>query len=156
MIRFVAALVLAISVSAVFAQNATPDTEHGRFSFNAVPEGLLRLDTRTGQVSLCSKREVGWACQVVPDERAVLESEIARLQGENGLLKKEMIARGMPLPGPAKAEPPRVRPESARPERELNLPSDAELDRVIGFMEKVWRRLLDMVEEMQRDRDRRG
>jgi len=157
MTHFAAALVLMFSISAACAQNAAPDTEHGRFTFNAIPEGLLRLDTRTGQVSLCSKREVGWACQVVPDERAVLEAEIARLQGETALLKKEMIARGVPLPTPAaKAEPPRARPQSPRPEVELKLPSDAELDRVIGFMEKVWRRLLDMVEEMQRERERRG
>jgi hypothetical protein len=156
MIRFAAVLVLTLTVCAASAQNSMPDTQNGRFSFNAVTEGLLRLDTRTGQVSLCSKRDMGWACQVVPDERTVLENEIARLQGETALLKKEMIARGLPLPAPAKAEPPRTRPQPVRPDVELRLPSDAELDRVIGFMEKVWRRLLDMVEEMQRDRDRRG
>lgn len=148
------ALVLVVMVLAVTpagAQSAAPDGENGRFSFNQVPEGLLRLDTRTGQVSLCSKREAGWACQVVPDERAVLESEIARLQAENGALKKEMIARGVPLPSPTPAAPPKVRPEV-----ELKLPSDAELDRVMAFMEKAWRRLLDMVDEMQREREKKG
>jgi hypothetical protein len=59
-----------------------------------VADGVLRLDTRTGQISQCSRSDVGWACKVVPDERSALETEIARLQGENASLKKELLARG--------------------------------------------------------------
>jgi hypothetical protein len=81
------------------AQTATPDSENGRYSFNPVADGALRLDTRTGQVSQCSRSGVGWSCRVVPDERSALETEIARLQGENASLKKELLARGLPVPG---------------------------------------------------------
>jgi len=35
---------------------------------------------------------------VVPDERSALETEIARLQDENATLKKEPLARGLPVP----------------------------------------------------------
>jgi hypothetical protein len=62
------------------AQTATPDSENGRYSFSPVADGVLRLDTRTGQVSQCSRSDAGWACKVVPDERSALETEIARLQ----------------------------------------------------------------------------
>jgi hypothetical protein len=65
------------------AQTATPDSENGRYSFHAMADGVLRLDTRTGQVSQCSRSDAGWACRAVPDERSTLESEIGRLQGEN-------------------------------------------------------------------------
>src|ERR1700742_1073025 len=68
---------------AVQAQPA-PDTENGRYTFSAVADGMLRLDTRTGAVSICAKRDASWACTAVPDERQALESEIARLQRENG------------------------------------------------------------------------
>ncbi len=156
MIRKIAVLaILLFASSPASAQNGAPDSENGRFALSQVPEGSLRLDTRTGHVSICSRREAGWACQVVPDERTVLESEIARLQTDNALLKKEMIARGVPLPGPVKADPPKTDPTKRRPDVDLRLPSDAELDRVMGFMEKAWRRLLDMVQEMK-DRDRKG
>src|SRR5260370_42081974 len=49
------------------AQEPTLETEHGRFTFKQVSDGLLRLDTRTGEVALCSKRAVGWARQGVPE-----------------------------------------------------------------------------------------
>jgi hypothetical protein len=55
-----------------FAEN-----DDSRYSFHRVQDGYLRLDVRTGQVALCSRRQVGWACQVLPDDRIVLESEIA-------------------------------------------------------------------------------
>ena len=128
---------------AAYAQTA-PDTENGRYVFNQVPDGMLRLDTRTGQVSLCAKQDAGWACSSVPDERAALENEIARLQRENGALKKDMIARGLPLPSGVTGRPPSS-------QRELNLtvplPSDAEIDRMMSALEKMWKRLTDMVQK---------
>src|SRR2546428_11154356 len=97
---FTLALALSLADLAVAsAQTATPDSENGRYSFSAVADGVLRLDTRTGQVSHCSRSDTGWACKVVPDERSALESESARLQGENATLKKEVVARGLPGPG---------------------------------------------------------
>src|SRR5438067_10987099 len=110
------------------AQTATPDSENGRYSFNPVADRVLRLDTRTGQVSQCSRSDAGWACKVVPDERSALETEIARLQGENATLKKQLLARGLPVPGAPD-------PSTAQPaDPELKLPSDADVDRVVSCL----------------------
>jgi len=141
-------IVLTVAALAAFAPPAAaqtaPDSENGRYSFSGVPDGMLRLDTRTGAVSLCAKQPSGWACNAVPDERAALENEIARLQRENGALKKDMLARGLPLPGGVASAPPAN-------QRELNLkvplPSDAEIDRVMSAFEKMWRRLVDMMQK---------
>ena len=113
-------LVLSLSLAnfaAASAQTATPDSESGRYSFKPIDDVVLRLDTRTGQVSQCSRSDAGWTCKAVPDERSALETEIARLQGENGTLKKELLARGLPVPGvPSQS--------GAKPsEPELKLPS---------------------------------
>jgi hypothetical protein len=148
MLRIVLMLATFAVMPAAYAETATPDSENGRFVFNPVAEGSLRLDTRTGQVSLCSKRAAGWTCQTVPDERAALEGEIARLQSENAQLKKEMIARAVPLPGTTKSEP--------KPQLELKLPSEADVDRLMTFMERIWRRLIEMVQNVQKEIDKKG
>jgi len=128
------------------AQDAHPDGENGRYTFNPVPDGVLRLDTRTGQVSKCGGSSAGWTCQILPDDRKALESEIARLQDENVRLRNEFASHGPKLPGDARDDR----------EGEIKLPSDAELDRVMGFIEKVWRRLIDIVESTNKEREKKS
>ena len=67
---------------AVAQAQSEPQTENGRYTMSPVPDGLLRLDTRTGAVSICRSKG-GWTCRVVPDERAALDLEIGRLQTES-------------------------------------------------------------------------
>ena len=141
-----AAATLVLSALPAAAQNGAPDSEDGRYSFNRVEDGYLRLDQRTGQVSLCNRRSVGWACYPVPDERTALEEEITRLQRDNAALKKEMLARGIMPPGGKLSQVNRASPKTG-----LKMPSDAEIDRVMAVMERLWRRLVEMVQRVQRD-----
>lgn len=138
----VAATVLS---TAALAQAPASPPDDSRYSFSKIDEGYLRLDGRTGQVSLCSRKPAGWACESVPDERTALEAEISRLQGANAALKKDMIARGLPLPQGAGPE------GSTAPRDDRKLLDQADIDRVMGFMEKVWRRLSDMLESLQKE-----
>jgi hypothetical protein len=134
------------AVAAAPAQTA-PDSENGRFNFHRVEDGYLRLDARTGQVSVCARKPVGWACHPVPDERSALESEIARLQADNGLLKKELLTRNIPLPGNIRKDPSVAK----LPDVELKLPSDADMEKALTFIEKVWRRMAEKLSAIQRD-----
>lgn len=139
------------------AQDRPPDRENGRYSLNQVDEGYLRLDQQTGRLSLCTRRNIGWACYPVPDERTALEEEIARLQRDNAALKKQMLAQGMPLPGvkPAPASPSPAKPEIAKPDAgadsSIKVPSDADLDKAMATVEKIWRRLVEMVQRLQKE-----
>ena len=96
----------AITRKALADEATPPDTAGGRYIFEKQADGFVRLDTQTGEVALCSQRAVGWACQAAPEDRAVLENEIARLRAENAALKKDIVARGLPLPAGAGPEPP--------------------------------------------------
>jgi hypothetical protein len=97
-------IVMAIAVAAAVligparAEEPTPDTEGGRYIFSRQANGFLRLDTQSGAVSLCSEQSVGWACQAAPEDRAVFEREIARLQNENAALKRALLEHGLSLP----------------------------------------------------------
>ena len=128
------------------AETKPPENADRRFTFSRMNEGYVRLDNRTGQVSFCSKRAVGWTCQLAPEDRAVLENEIVRLQEDNASLKKELLVRGLPLPGSMKGEPP-VAPN----ERRFSLPNDPSLERMKVAVEKAWRRLMEMISALQKD-----
>lgn len=123
-----------------------PANVEGRFTLSPINEGYVRFDSRTGQVSVCGKRPAGWSCQPMVEERAALENEIARLYEENASLKKELVTRGLPLPGAPKGEPP-----VARNERSLATPSDPNIERMKVMVEDAWRRLLDLIAALQKD-----
>ena len=139
------------------AQTPPPATEGGRYTFHRMGESFVRLDSATGQVAECKSGANGWSCQAAPDERLALESEIARLQRENASLKKSMLARGLDLPGGATAE---TRPVPASiPDTSENVPrppSEAEIDRAIAYMKNVWKKLVDMMIDLQRDIQRKS
>src|SRR5262245_64266466 len=134
------AAMMASSGGLVAAQSA-PDSENGRYSMTPIPEGVLRLDTRTGTVSTCTKNGAGWACYAVPDERTALDAEIGRLQAEVEKLKGQIAAgptvsgkidEALPKSDPLKKAEPQIRePKAAEGERkiEIPLPSDQDVDR---------------------------
>ncbi len=132
--------------------------EGGRYSFHRVGDDFVRLDTQTGQVAQCGWAATGWSCQAAADERAALDSEIARLQRENAELKKSLLSHGLELPGGAVAEAPSQPP----PVPPANVPDptpnkDAEgAERCRSrprprLVKHVWRRLVDMMVDLQRD-----
>jgi len=147
MIRWIPSLTVVAALIAPAALAQTAETEDSRYQFNRVEDGYLRLDLKTGQVSLCSRRAIGWSCLAVPDDRAALDGEIARLQGEIGALKKAMLDRGLPLPGGVTSDTPVARGGDTN----LKLPNNADIDRMMTAVEKVWRRLVEMLISLQKD-----
>jgi hypothetical protein len=155
------ALVLALGVAGAKAAppQAMPDTENGRYALSSTPDGVLRLDTRTGAVSTCSNSGAGWACYAVPDERAALDTEIGRLQADNEKLRKELAAREPVVTGKIDEPMPKSdslkksEPKIAEGERkiEIPLPSDRDMDRMMSFLERAWRRLIEMANRVQKD-----
>jgi hypothetical protein len=152
--RLLAIVVIAGSGLAATAAGAQPSSPEGgdtRFTFHRADDGYLRLDGRSGQVSMCNRRTTGWQCQLVPDERTALEAEISRLQSDNAALKKELLSRSLPLPDG-------MRPDQLGPKSQVQrpqLPDDAELNRIMGVMEKIWRRMVEMIQSVQRDLQKR-
>jgi hypothetical protein len=152
--RLLAIVVIAGSGLAAAAAGAQPSSPEGgdtRFTFHRADDGYLRLDGRSGQVSMCHRRTTGWQCQLVPDERTALEAEISRLQSDNAALKKELLSRSLPLPDGMRPDQPGPKSQVQRPQ----LPDDAELNRIMGVMEKIWRRMVEMIQSVQRDLQKR-
>jgi hypothetical protein len=157
----IVAVLLAVGLAGggAVAGQAMPDTENGRYALSTTPDGVLRLDTRTGAVSTCSNNGAGWACYAVPDERAALDAEIGRLQTDNEKLKTELASREPVVTGKIDESLPKSdslkksEPKMAQGERkiEIPLPSDRDMDRMMSFLERAWRRLIEMANRVQKD-----
>ncbi len=154
-----AALALCFAGSGHARAGSMPDTENGRYALSPTPDGVLRLDTRTGAVSTCGNSAAGWACYAVPDERAALDAEIGRLQADNEKLKAELaelaptVAGKIDEPLPKSDSLKKSEPKQAEGQRkiEIPLPSERDMDRVMSFLERAWRRLIEMANRVQRD-----
>lgn len=142
-----AAVIAALCLTApVLADDALPDNGGGRYTFNKVADGVVRLDSQTGEVALCNQRAVGWACQAAPEDRAALEQEIDRLRTENAALKHDLLSRGLPLPSG-------MMPEASSPQNNditIRLPDNADLDRAMAYAAQIWHRFVDEVARVQK------
>ena len=150
MIRTVFALGAAatlLTASQAWAQAAAPEADDNHYSFHRVEDGYLRLDLRSGEISLCNHRTTGWLCEVVPDDRRALRNENALLHAENAALKKALLDRGLSLPSGIDAEPP-IADSGDQDSRVAKGPN---IERVRSLVGRMWRRLVDMIANLRRD-----
>jgi hypothetical protein len=133
---------------------AAPDGEerNGRFVMTPVEGGFLRMDTQTGAVSMCQRTSGKWACEAVADDRRAMERELERLEAENRELSstirrlEEMLALPHAEGGERRAEKgPR-----------LQLPAEEEVDRALGYMQRLMRKFKEKLRELDTDSDRRS
>ncbi len=145
-VRLAVAVLLAGAASPALTEDAKPSDPPPRYSFNRVNDEFLRLDNSTGQVTICSAHTVGWACQAVPEDRAALEKEIARLQDEVTGLKSQLAALREPPPPP---RPPADLSPAPKSDDAKQLRED--LERARAAIENAWRRLVEMLVNFQKD-----
>ena len=105
------------------------DPAPGRYSMQKSETGIARLDTQTGEVSLCQEKDGQLVCRMAADERAAFEQEL-------DLLTKRVEA----LEKTAKAG------ESVAKQ---DLPAEEEIDRAMGIMERMMRRFMDIVKDLE-------
>ena len=132
---------------------AMPPAPRGRYSFAPVDEGFLRLDHKSGEVALCRSQSGSWSCAAVPDNTAAPQKELDDLRDQVDALKKEIASLREPQASP----PPPRPPGDLTPKTEGNggmkmqLPSKEDLARARVFIEDTWRRLVEMIENLQKD-----
>lgn len=134
-----------LCASLAAAQSALPDQPDNaddRYILQRAGDGFFRVDRETGEASLCEPQNVGWVCELIPDDRRALEDEISRLARQNAELKSRLVELEGRLGGET-AEPD--------PDSTLDLPTEEEMDELMTMFEGMMRRFFDMAEELQRD-----
>ena len=147
--------VLLVSVVA-FAMlvGAAPEAEErgGRFVMTPVEGGFLRMDTQTGAVSMCQRTSGKWACEAVADDRRAPESDLDRLRAEN----RELSSTVRRLEDMLAQPDGEGRDRRAEKGPRLQLPSEEEVDRALGYMQRLMRKFRDKMRELESDGDRRS
>ena len=155
--------------------SAAPPADDGRFTFNRIDNGFLRLDTQSGQVAYCRQQAASWACQTVPENRSGLEADVARLQTDITALKTlqsdmmalktlksdivrlhdEIAALRQEVAALKAPPPPRPTAELTPPGKSsdvvIKLPTHEDIARARNFIEKTWHRLVEMISTVQKD-----
>lgn len=113
---------------AALAGSAAAEGE-GRYRMEKTEGGIVRLDTATGEISLCREKDGQIACRMAADERAAFERELELLTMRVEALEKAAAA------APADAKP--------------RLPSDEEIDRTMSVMERMMQRFMGIVKNLE-------
>ncbi len=146
-------MMLAAVVTAVLAPGLAfaADPPGGRYTMTPTTGGFLRLDTQTGQVSLCAQKDGQMLCTSLADERKALESEIDRLSQENTDLRKS-VRRLEELAGID--QDPNKRAERIEPK--IQLPSEEDVDKALTYVQRMLRKLKDKLKELEDHDPKKG
>ncbi|WP_152599510.1 hypothetical protein [Hoeflea sp. BAL378] len=123
----VPALVLLMSGPAVSEEPIA-----NRFTMEKTENGFVRLDTLTGEMSICTEKAGQLVCRLSADDRRAFEESLSDLSARVTELESRLDLMDPPS-AIAKA------------------PDEAELDQALDAMEKMMRRFFGMVEELQKD-----
>ncbi len=109
--------------------------QNGRFQMIPTPNGFLRLDTRTGAVSLCAVSGAAAECRAAADDREALMGEVERLAKRAAELESSGVAGPRPAAGPF-----------------AGLPSKEDLGKAMDIAEDFMRRMMRLMREETKDR----
>jgi len=131
--RLVAIVVSGVALAGMVRLAGAEEVE--RYRLEKTGTGYVRMDTATGEMSLCEERSGQLICKISVDERAAFQDEIDRLQTR----LEGVEARIVKL-----EERPSI-PEAL-------LPSEEQFDQTLDLMEKFFRRFIGIVKEVDPER----
>lgn len=109
--------------------------DSARYRLEPSGEGYVRMDTRTGEMSVCRMRGEQLVCTLAADERRAYDAEIDALHGRLDALEQRLAAleQGAPADGGEA------------------LPSEEEFEQTLGLMERFMRRFMGVMRDLERD-----
>ncbi|MEQ8481876.1 MAG: hypothetical protein RIC18_14555 [Hoeflea sp.] len=133
MMRFAILSLAALSVSGTVPA-LSQEAIANRFILEKTENGFVRMDTGTGEMSICSLEAGKMVCRLTADERRAYEEALSELSDRVAALEQRLQG-------------------GAPNEDGTGIPDDEELDRAVGAMEKMMRRFFGMVEDLRREFD---
>ncbi len=129
--QVIAASALLFSVLALPAGAQDAD----RYTLERSADGYVRMDRRTGEMSICEERSGQLVCRLAADERSAFQEEVDRLADRLSGLEKRL----------AELE------AAGRSNTEKVLPTEEDFEKSLGYMERFFRRFMDIVRDFEKD-----
>ncbi len=127
-----AIFVLMAQTFPVFSENQRADD---RYSLTETDNGFVRLDRKTGSVSICTTVGSGLKCRLGADERSAYQQELASIKSTLARLQKRLDVLEARNQTPGK---------KAGNEEE-------EFDRALKFADKAFRHFFGLMQELKQE-----
>ena len=123
------------------ASAAEPD----RYRLEKTPNGYVRMDTRTGAMSICQEKWGELVCRMAADERTAVQDEIERLQSDMKALSDRLAT--------VKALEDRVTKleNSLAAKIEQSLPTEEDFNKTMSYMERFFRSFMAIVKDFEEE-----
>lgn len=118
-----------------FVASSAYAEDNGRYRLEGTETGYVRLDTRTGALSVCNEQQGQLICKMATEDREAYENDIADLQDRVKKLEDKVTALEA---GGASATASK-------------LPTDAEFEQSLGYMERFMRRFMDVAKSFDNE-----
>ncbi len=126
----VAAIAMSLAGAEVFAQD-DPD----RYTLEKTEKGYVRMDRRTGEMSLCEERAGQLVCKLAADERAAFQADTERLEAAVEALEERV----------AKLE------SGLTAKLDQALPTEEEFEKTMSYMERFLRRFMGIAKDFEKE-----
>ena len=121
------------------ASAAEPD----RYRLEKTPNGYVRMDTRTGEMSICQEKWGELVCRMAADERTAVHDEMERLQTELKALDDQLATVKALEDRVAKLE------NSVTAKIEQSLPTEEDFNKTMSYMERFFRSFMGIVRDFE-------
>lgn len=130
----------AIALAAVLVSQAANGAHAAdeRYQLEKSDHGYIRMDTKTGAMSICEEQGGQLVCKLAADERDAYQEQIEHLENAVKALEKRVTALERNLPAvqvPA-------------------LPSEEEFEKGMNYMERFFRRFMGIVKDLEKDENK--
>ncbi|WP_027230330.1 hypothetical protein [Phyllobacterium sp. UNC302MFCol5.2] len=122
-------MLIVLALAPLVGQPARAEESPG-YTLEKTADGFVRMNNKTGEMSICQQQAAQLVCKVAAEERTAYEEDIADLKGRVAKLEDTVAAMGK--------IPPIVRDA---------LPSDEQFEKSLGYMEKFMRRFMGIAKE---------
>jgi len=130
------AATIASLVAGTLIAGAANAAEAERYRLEKSETGYVRMDTRSGEMSICEERAGQLVCRVAADERSAFQAEVDGLDSRVKTLEARVEALENSL--------------AARLEN--SLPSEEDFEKTMSYMERFFRGFLGIVREFEEER----